>query len=87
MEHQLRREIEIQSNLRHPNVLRLYAYFDDLKRIYLVLEFAPQGELYKKVGPLFLSLSLLCLRVLRVRVCACARVRALNGCQPHTVAP
>ena len=49
MEHQLRREIEIQSNLRHPNVLRLYAYFDDLKRIYLVLEFAPQGELYKKL--------------------------------------
>lgn len=49
VEHQLRREIEIQSNLRHPNVLRLYAYFDDIKRIYLVLEFAPQGELYKKL--------------------------------------
>lgn len=24
VEHQLRREIEIQSHLRHPNILRLY---------------------------------------------------------------
>ena len=47
VEHQLRREIEIQSHLRHPNVLRLYAYFYDERRIYLVLEFAARGELYK----------------------------------------
>ncbi|KAI1300679.1 hypothetical protein EDD11_006058 [Mortierella claussenii] len=33
MEHQLRREIDIQSNLK----------------VYLVLEYAPQGELYKKL--------------------------------------
>ncbi len=29
VEHQLRREIEIQSHLRHPNILRLYGYFYD----------------------------------------------------------
>jgi len=29
VEHQLRREIEIQSHLRHPNILRLYGYFHD----------------------------------------------------------
>ena len=29
MEHQLRREVEIQSHLRHPNILRLYGYFYD----------------------------------------------------------
>ena len=29
VEHQLRREIEIQSHLRHPNVLRLFGYFYD----------------------------------------------------------
>ena len=28
-EHQLRREVEIQSHLRHPNILRLYGYFYD----------------------------------------------------------
>jgi serine/threonine protein kinase len=29
VEHQLRREIEIQAHLRHPNILRLYGYFYD----------------------------------------------------------
>jgi aurora kinase len=47
VEKQVRREIEIQSNLRHPNVLRLYGYFHDSKRIFLILEFAGKGELYK----------------------------------------
>lgn len=49
VEHQLRREIEIQSHLRHKNILRMFGYFYDEKRIYLILEFAPQGELYKKL--------------------------------------
>lgn len=49
LEHQLQREIEIQSRLRHPNILRLFGYFYDEKRIYLILEFAVQGELYKKL--------------------------------------
>ena len=40
VEHQLRREIEIQAHLRHPNILRLYGYFYDQNRIYLILEFA-----------------------------------------------
>jgi len=47
VEHQLRREIEIQSHLRHPHILRLYGYFHDSKRVFLILEYAPQGELYK----------------------------------------
>ncbi|XP_043088082.1 aurora kinase A [Puntigrus tetrazona] len=46
VEHQLRREVEIQSHLRHPNILRLYGYFHDTARVYLILEFAPKGELY-----------------------------------------
>ncbi|KAI3369889.1 hypothetical protein L3Q82_024703, partial [Scortum barcoo] len=46
VEHQLRREVEIQSHLRHPNILRLYGYFHDPSRVYLILEFAPRGELY-----------------------------------------
>lgn len=47
VEKQVRREIEIQSNLAHPNVLRLYGHFHDSKRIFLILEFAGKGELYK----------------------------------------
>jgi aurora kinase len=49
VEHQLRREIEIQSHLRHPNILRLYGYFYDESRVYLILEFAAKGELYKEL--------------------------------------
>lgn len=52
-EHQLRREIEIQSHLRHPNILRLYGYFYDDTRVYMILEYASKGELYhalKAVG-------------------------------------
>ncbi|KAK9896445.1 kinase-like protein, partial [Cystobasidium minutum MCA 4210] len=49
VEKQVRREIEIQSNLRHPNILRLYGYFHDEKRIFLMLEFAGKGELYKQL--------------------------------------
>eukprot|EP00834_Sanchytrium_tribonematis_P004202 NODE_193_length_13314_cov_0.305638.p7 type:complete len:268 gc:universal NODE_193_length_13314_cov_0.305638:1758-955(-) len=54
MHHQLRREIEIQAHLRHSNILRLYGYFYDDKRIYLVLEYAENGELYTQLnhGPL-----------------------------------
>lgn len=32
VEHQLCREVEIQSHLRHPNILRLYGYFYDQVR-------------------------------------------------------
>jgi serine/threonine protein kinase len=67
VEKQIRREIEIQQNLRydlrsemrlrqliyldfsHPNILRMYGYFHDSKRIFLMLEFAAKGELYKQL--------------------------------------
>lgn len=32
---------------RHPNILRLYTWFHDEKRIYLAVELASKGELYK----------------------------------------
>ncbi|KAM7260774.1 hypothetical protein ACFE04_026249 [Oxalis oulophora] len=44
--HQLQREMEIQSSLRHPNILRLYGWFHDDQRIFLILEYAHGGELY-----------------------------------------
>jgi aurora kinase len=49
VEHQLRREIEIQSHLRHPYILRLFGYFYDQKRVYLILEYAARGEMYKEL--------------------------------------
>jgi len=49
VEHQLRREIEIQSRLRHPNILKLYGYFYSRCRIFLILEYAPGGEILKEL--------------------------------------
>lgn len=46
IEHQVRREIEIQSHLRHPNILRMYGFFHDQQRIYLILEYASGGTLF-----------------------------------------
>eukprot|EP01133_Synstelium_polycarpum_P012213 gene12213-14301_t len=52
IEHQLRREIEIQSHLRHPNILRLYGYFYDESRVFLIIEFAKGGECFKELQKL-----------------------------------
>lgn len=46
VEKQVRREVEIQANLAHPNILKLYGHFHDTKRVFLILEYAGQGELY-----------------------------------------
>ncbi|EOB14162.1 Serine/threonine-protein kinase ark1 [Nosema bombycis CQ1] len=43
---QLRREIEIHSRLKHKNILRMYGYFYDSERLYIILEYANKGELF-----------------------------------------
>ncbi|XP_047951452.1 serine/threonine-protein kinase Aurora-3 [Salvia hispanica] len=52
LQHQLRREMEIQTALRHPNVLRLHGWFHDDERIFLILEYAHRGELYRELRKL-----------------------------------
>ncbi|EFJ47737.1 aurora kinase [Volvox carteri f. nagariensis] len=49
VEQQIRREIEIQAHLCHPNILQLYGYFYDKDKLYMVLEYAARGELYKEL--------------------------------------
>lgn len=49
IEHQVRREIEIQTHLRHPNILKMFGYFHDDARVYLILEYAPGGACYKEL--------------------------------------
>lgn len=44
---QISREIEIQSSLSHPNIIKLYAAFEDVQAIYLVQEFAAGGNLFQ----------------------------------------
>ena len=44
---QLRREVEIHTNLCSENIIRLYGYFYDAESVYLVLEYAGNGEFFK----------------------------------------
>ncbi|KAK6089976.1 hypothetical protein P3W45_001022 [Vairimorpha bombi] len=44
---QIRREIEIHRRLKHKNILRMYGYFYDSERLYLILEYAGKGEFFK----------------------------------------
>lgn len=37
----------LNNNFRHPNILRMFNYFHDEKRVYLILEYAMDGELFK----------------------------------------
>jgi serine/threonine protein kinase len=39
-------EIEIQSNLKHPNIVKLFGWFHDRKNIYIVLEYVKGADLY-----------------------------------------
>lgn len=65
-EHQVRREIEIQSHLRHPNILRMYGYFHDEHRVYLILEYAPKGKI---LNILFYVVTLILLLFFYIRFC------------------
>ena len=46
MEEQLAREIKIQSTLDHPNIVKMYGTYYDEEKIYLILEYCSDGELF-----------------------------------------
>eukprot|EP00750_Incisomonas_marina_P024944 INCI5239.1.p1 GENE.INCI5239.1~~INCI5239.1.p1 ORF type:complete len:345 (+),score=82.52 INCI5239.1:62-1096(+) len=55
IQHQIKREIEIQSRLKHAHILKLRGFFTDEKRVYMVMEYAKHGSMYdmlQKNGPL-----------------------------------
>lgn len=44
---QVEREIMVQHNLKHENVLRLFKHFEDEENVFLLLEYCAKGELYQ----------------------------------------
>ena len=47
MARQIEQEIKIQLFLDHPNILKMYGFFDDFESIYLILEVVPLGNLFR----------------------------------------
>ena len=44
----IKNEINILKKIDHPNVLKIYEFFEDEKRIYIILEFCNEGDLFDK---------------------------------------
>ena len=44
-----KQEIQILQLLDHPNVLKLYEYFEDNKNVYLITELCSGGELFDRI--------------------------------------
>ncbi len=53
----LQSEVDILSQLDHPNVVKLYEIFDDHEFLYLVLEIMTGGEVSEKISVIFHSCS------------------------------
>ncbi|XP_062561172.1 serine/threonine-protein kinase PLK4 [Armigeres subalbatus] len=47
MANRVRQEVSIHSQLKHPSILELYTFFEDVNFVYLVLELAENGELQR----------------------------------------
>jgi aurora kinase len=45
---QVKREVEVQYKLNHPNITKLYDYFSTESDVYLILEYCNNGNLYQK---------------------------------------
>jgi len=43
----LKREIKIQKKMDHPHVIKLLHYFEDKENVYLILQYAENGSLFR----------------------------------------
>jgi aurora kinase len=44
------RELKIQMYLNHPNIIKMYGFFDDPTYIYIILEVGTGGQLYHQLN-------------------------------------
>ena len=45
----IKEEVRILSRLDHPNIVKYYESYDDIKYMYLVMEYCSGGELFDKI--------------------------------------
>lgn len=43
------KEVEILKELDHPNVVKIYEYFEDTQHIFIIMEYLEGGELFDKI--------------------------------------
>ena len=43
-------EINLLRELDHPNIIKMYEYFQDNDKIYIITEICSGGELYEKIN-------------------------------------
>lgn len=46
----IREEVKILTKLDHPNIVKYYETYDDVKYMYLVMEYCSSGELFDKIA-------------------------------------
>jgi calcium-dependent protein kinase len=46
----IKEEVRILSKLDHPNIVKYYETYDDIKYMYLVMEYCSGGELFEKIA-------------------------------------
>jgi len=49
IEEPIANEIKIQSMISHPNIIKLYYFYTDDRYLFLLMELASDGDLYKHV--------------------------------------
>jgi serine/threonine protein kinase len=50
MGEQIRNEINVHRKIRHPNIVRLYTYFQTKRDMVLVMQYCPEGNLFQKLS-------------------------------------
>ena len=45
----IQREIEMLKGLNHPNVIKIYKILEDSKKIYIIMEYCENGELFNRI--------------------------------------
>lgn len=46
----IKHEVAILNKLDHPNIVKYYETYDDVKYMYLVMEYCPGGELFELIA-------------------------------------
>ena len=47
LENYIKSEIEIMQKIHSKHIIKLYTYFEDIENIYLILDYAEKGQLYR----------------------------------------